>query len=150
MRQWRTPMTADDGRKVTAVCHQVQLKNQAEQWPTPEAGQFGTADVPRLLDRRVKYQEKYGNNGFGLTLGQTVAVMTYRSSPPDPTTPAGPPSSPERRSLNPRFVEWLMGWPIGWTSFACAETGLSPWLQRSRGALSTLLSRPTQQQGNLL
>lgn len=43
-------------------------------WPTPEAGVYGTADVPNLLERRRRYQEKYGNNGFGLTLGQQVAV----------------------------------------------------------------------------
>jgi len=23
--------------------------------------------------------------------------------------------APEKRRLNPRFVEWLMGFPIGWT-----------------------------------
>lgn len=25
------------------------------------------------------------------------------------------PSEPDKRRLNPRFAEWLMGWPIGWT-----------------------------------
>jgi hypothetical protein len=43
-------------------------------WPTPDAGNFGTTDVQRLEDRRVKYAEKYGNNGFGLTLGQAATV----------------------------------------------------------------------------
>jgi hypothetical protein len=41
-------------------------------WPTPEAANFGTADLDRLEERRAKYAEKYGNNGFGLTLGQTA------------------------------------------------------------------------------
>jgi hypothetical protein len=27
----------------------------------------------------------------------------------------GLPSSPQPRDLNPLFVEWLMGWPEGWT-----------------------------------
>ena len=27
----------------------------------------------------------------------------------------GEESSSQGRTLNPRFVEWLMGWPIGWT-----------------------------------
>lgn len=26
------------------------------------------------------------------------------------------------RRLNPQFVEWLMGWPVGWTDFAPVET----------------------------
>jgi hypothetical protein len=45
-------------------------------------------------------------------------------------------------SLNPSFVENLMGWPIGWTDCAQPETGLSRWLLHSRGVLSTLVSPP--------
>ncbi|MGH7186528.1 MAG: hypothetical protein ACREIB_09680, partial [Pseudomonadota bacterium] len=56
----------------------------------------------------------------------------------------GPTSSPERYTLNPRFVEWLMGWPDNWSAVsidsAPAGTELSRWLQRMRGALSMLIS----------
>ena len=38
-------------------------------------------------------------------------------------------------TLNPRFTEWLMGWPIGWTEFELAETEWFRWLQRMRGEL---------------
>jgi hypothetical protein len=49
--------------------------------------------------------------------------------------------------LNPRFVEWLMGWPENWlcpelhesTSFAPAEMEL--WLSRQRRLLSGWLDR---------
>jgi len=41
-------------------------------------------------------------------------------------------------TLNPLFVEALMGWPIGWTGFASAATAWSPWLRRMRGELSRL------------
>ena len=34
-------------------------------------------------------------------------------------------------ALNPTWVEWLMGLPIGWTDFGCSETGLSQWLEQS-------------------
>lgn len=66
---------------------------------------------------------------------QALALTDY--SLPDRPTPSGPKSSATRRRLNPRFVEWLMGWPIGWTSLEHAETGLSAWLLRMRGELST-------------
>ena len=38
-------------------------------------------------------------------------------------------------TLNPRFTEWLMGWPIGWTEFELAETEWCLWLQHMRGEL---------------
>ena len=41
-------------------------------------------------------------------------------------------------TLNPRFTEWLMGWPIGWTEFELAETEWCLWLQRMRGKLSRM------------
>jgi hypothetical protein len=41
-------------------------------------------------------------------------------------------------TLNPRFTEWLMGWPIGWTEFELAETEWFHWLQRMRGELSRM------------
>jgi hypothetical protein len=38
-------------------------------------------------------------------------------------------------TLNPRFTEWLMGWPIGWTQLELAETEWCRWLQLMRGEL---------------
>lgn len=43
-----------------------------------------------------------------------------------------------QKVLNPQFVEWLMGWPIGWTEFALVETVSSRWLPLMHGALSFL------------
>ena len=39
-------------------------------WPSPNAQEFGATNLKRLAERRAEYQQKYGNNGFGLTLGQ--------------------------------------------------------------------------------
>lgn len=43
-----------------------------------------------------------------------------------------------KRRLNPNFVAWLMGWPIGHPSCACSETEWCLWLQHMRGVLSAL------------
>ncbi|MDO8326989.1 MAG: hypothetical protein Q7T28_08615 [Cypionkella sp.] len=43
-----------------------------------------------------------------------------------------------RRRLNPLFVGWLMGWPIGHALCACSATEFTHWQQRMRGALSQL------------
>jgi DNA (cytosine-5)-methyltransferase 1 len=43
-----------------------------------------------------------------------------------------------RRRLNPLFVGWLMGWPIGHALCACSATEFTLWQQLMRGALSHL------------
>lgn len=43
---------------------------------------------------------------------------------------------------NPPWVEWLMGWPAGWTDNRSSVTELSRWRQLMRGALLNLASRP--------
>mgnify|MGYP002129194793 CR=1 FL=1 len=44
------------------------------------------------------------------------------------------------RRLNPLFVEWLMGWPLGWTvpGSPLPETEWSRWWRRMRGSLYEL------------
>jgi hypothetical protein len=43
-----------------------------------------------------------------------------------------------KRRLNPLFVGWLMGWPIGHALCACSGTEFTLWQQHMRGALSQL------------
>ena len=52
-------------------------------------------------------------------------------------------------TLNPLFVEWLMGWPIGWTDCGSVATGLFHWLQLMRSELSRLLLRLMDEQLDL-
>jgi hypothetical protein len=48
------------------------------------------------------------------------------------TPMAGSDISEPRRTLNPLFVEALMGWPTGWTGLASVATAWSLWLRRMR------------------
>lgn len=41
-------------------------------WPTPAANEY-EQDPEKMLARRAELKEKYGNNGFGLTLGMLVS-----------------------------------------------------------------------------
>lgn len=50
---------------------------------------------------------------------------------------------PKGKRLNPLFVEWLMGWPLGWTDFAPVATEWSRWSQLMRYELSRLNSERT-------
>jgi hypothetical protein len=113
------------------------LASASALWPTPATrdhhAQGATHNPKAQSSSLATMVEKHGSH----------------SAHPVPPTPAGPPSSPERRSLNPLFVEWLMGWPIGWTDCERPVTGFSRWLRRARGALSTLCSPPPARQTGL-
>jgi hypothetical protein len=47
-----------------------------------------------------------------------------------------------RRQLNARFVEWLMSWPPGLTSFECSETALRTHKALWRSELASMTSLP--------
>nr|WP_263498593.1 hypothetical protein [Mesorhizobium sp. ESP7-2] len=106
--------TAGDRNRVDQLPRQMMQEPQA-MWPTAEAGAFGTSDVPRLPERRQKYAEKYGNNGFGLTLGQMITVET---EPTGPTPNGSSATTAKRGAPNPVFAFWLMGFPDEWISGA--------------------------------
>ncbi|TCR70539.1 hypothetical protein [Bosea sp. BK604] len=53
---------------------------------------------------------------------------------------AGSRLSDNALTLNPRFTDWIMGWPIGWTNPEQPVTGFAAWLQRSRIELLRRLS----------
>jgi DNA (cytosine-5)-methyltransferase 1 len=68
-------------------------------------------------------------------LGRQVLVMPM----------VGSDTCDARRTLNPLFVEALMGWPTGWTGFASVATAWSPWLRRMRCELSQLNCCPMEE-----
>jgi DNA (cytosine-5)-methyltransferase 1 len=100
---WPTPM-ANDGCKPSAGNRRAaDLTHSAGMWMTPTArdhkdGATSLANTPV--------------NGL---LGRQVLV----------TPMAGHDTSEPRRTLNPLFVEALMGWPTGWTGFASVATALA-------------------------
>lgn len=119
-------MTADGAKR------QVGLENQARQWATPTSLNFDTSHQP--------------GNSRSQNINMDLARSLY-SRLARQTVKTGKPSSKERRSLNPLFVEWLMGWPpawtlAAWTDLGCSATALSLWRQRMRCALSQLDSPP--------
>lgn len=82
------------------------LQAAAETWPTPNARDHKGADIP-------------GRHGGASLSHFAEKGERIHSSPQAPPTPDGAPSSRAGRTspprLNPRFVEWLMGWPPGWS-----------------------------------
>lgn len=129
---WSTPSVADvtGGRKARSGDRSDEplMNGQAEKlverlnWPTPTSLSYADSHQP-------------GNSqSMNITLDLASSLrdqMTY---------PVGEIPSKERRSLNPLFVEWLMGWPPGWTLLAwtdlgCSATALYLWREAMRSEL---------------
>lgn len=132
---WYTPNVPNGGRTLGAdtgptgitkhgIKRQVGLENQANWWMTPRSHEVG----------QYQYSRGDRDKPVQTLTGQAFSLRDQTSEQ------NGAKSSPDRRSLNPLFVEWLMGWPPGWTlaawtDFACSETALSLFKQHMRSAL---------------
>ena len=159
---WTTPQAHDvtprgSGQKPTAKAGNACLATDAQTWPTPAA-----------RDHKGENGPDHMTNGTGrLHLDQLPNAVAFLFSHPDQVTPPHGPTLSQlrriwrplrasliashgravwrrlwkgrnKRRLNPGFVEWLMGWPIGHALCACSETEFTLWQQRMRGALSQM------------
>jgi len=96
------------------------LSKDAENWPTPNSN-----------------EDKYRLQGSSQQSKGLTATVIRRSSQPAPMTPDGQKSSKPSRRLNPLFVEWLMGWPVGWTELEPVE--MASYLYKLRSHYEYLL-----------
>ena len=116
-KMWQTPTAQDSDHGAGNEGREggLNLLTQASSWPTPTAHDAqGTGPSQRSRN--------------SLTLQEAA------SSLPDPTTSTpGPKSSEPTRRLNPRFVGWLMGLPVGWTDTTTrlAGTNFERWEMES-------------------
>lgn len=160
LTNWSTPKATDGAKGGPGQSYgsggTPPLPAQAAQWPTPAAQNWkgsSEASITRADGKsRMDILHYRAEQGF--------------IRPVPPIMPDGPRYSPHapisrplwasmiashgrvasrrilkgrsRRRLNPLFVGWLMGWPIGHALCACSATEFTRWQQRMRGALSQL------------
>lgn len=131
-KEWPTPRASDSahgGPKSRDSSGSPHLSAVAI-WATPTASESAnrtTTEPASVTDGR----------GHGAHLSAQAASWATPRSLPDPTTePDGEPTSSAGRVLNPRFVEALMGFPLGWTDFELLET---PSSRNRRESLSRFL-----------
>ena len=124
-KYWQTPTNADSlGGHLSRSgdrSDELLLKGQACYWATPN-----TQDISGFhpLQSNGRTEQDHGAN---------LKPANWATGPQtEPTAANG------RVSLNPLFVEWLMGWPRGWTDCGSRVTGWSRWLQQSRSFASEL------------
>lgn len=134
--QWATPSARDwkdspgmsfeginpDGSKRERV---DQLARQVNRWSTPSAhdGRRPGSDSTSTQDRNLKREGE---------------AWSEHSRPAPTTGPDGLPPLLSTPRLNPRFVEWLMGLPLGWTDSECSATQLFRWWRLMRSELLRL------------
>ncbi|MGE4446629.1 MAG: hypothetical protein AB7C92_08330, partial [Synergistaceae bacterium] len=113
---WQTPSVEDAGRKGSAEAWkqyaqdgrttQCRLRNQVQMWPTPRAGNPGSRKAGtggKVLAEEVKKS----------LMWPTPREFMYKDSTTDRNK--GNLGEVVGGQLNPAWVEWLQGFPVGWT-----------------------------------
>jgi hypothetical protein len=135
-RTWATPKSSPSGpdfaRKGREGSGGDDLRTQVASWATPCSADWrskgGRTKKPR--HRQPLSSQARGFNQQPASEGQD----SFYSRPARPRRSG----RRYRPRLNPLFVEWLMGWPIGWTSSACSATELCRYRRRMLFALFML------------
>jgi hypothetical protein len=114
------------------------LAYAAAQWPTP-TGMDAASSGGRVASSRKPGSRTHAGTSL------TDATCRYSLQGAMPSTSGDASSSStlvSRRRLNPRFVSWLMGWPlIGGTGSDSSATASSHYRQRMQSALCSLVVR---------
>lgn len=91
-------------------------------WPTPSARELTTYDAEAIITRREACKAKGNNgNGFGLTVGNAIVLEESGAAL---VADGSAPHRPFKRTsdrVNPRWLELLMGFLVGWTDPDCAK-----------------------------
>jgi len=124
---WRTPDTGgggnqkqlSEGKTHRASGHaiQIRLSDQVRNphlWPTPATRDYKGANGFEATKVKIA-------NGLRAHMGQLPNAIQHLEQKPIGGT------------LNPDWVEWLMGWPIGWTDLKPLETDKSHFVQQPPG-----------------
>jgi hypothetical protein len=158
--QWQTPVADDQVDRLRGKINsrgEPKLSAQAIQWPTP-AAQNWKGSSPASITRAdgksrmdiLHYRAEQGfippapvigMGGLQSSLHAPISrpLWAYLIASHGRVVSRRILKARARRRLNPLFVGWLMGWPIGHALCACSATEFTLWQQHMRGALSQLL-----------
>jgi hypothetical protein len=157
---WRTPQAGEGngggqaGSKRVLNGHSMYLRDQVldpTMWPTPCAQEDGkTPEAHLAMKARMKGGPRYTITSLAVAVkrwptpvardykGQGMSRERRATRPPDNLCSAVHLETGSG-SLNPTWVEWLMGYPLGWTDCGDSATRSS---RRSRSGSAGASSRP--------
>lgn len=123
----------------------LKLSEAVRMWPTPNTHGYRSDGELLMLSRKLETQAEYlamtdrAANSKRERFWPTPCAGDYRSPNMNPAKsgqkimPSSEHSLPTKVGglLNPTWVEWLMGWPLGWTDLKPLETAkFREWLQQ--------------------
>ena len=115
--------------------------NQSDMLPTPNAKVSNDGEsLESFIERKRKTKELTGaNNGIPLSIAvqmlPTPDASSHKYRLEGDSQQSKSLMSRTGGKLNPQFVEWMMGWPIGWTGLDPVGTELSRFKQLMHSAL---------------
>ena len=136
---WATP-AASDGQRGGTITDKMtgqslpQMVNTPAKWPTPQAsdnrprGTFASTQKRMEKGKQISLEAKVKwTTPTAHMAKETNAPSEHLRNTLTLTTQAG-------GSLNPTWVEWLMGWPLGWTDLKPLETDKCHSVQQQPGS----------------
>ena len=143
-KQWTTPSASDArrGGRITEAMTGTSLAQQVNTpalWPTPTAslGSKGGRITPRKGREGATLIEAVAARMWPTPLardGKSGSFSEAGRAKRDQQTRGKPLSEVVGGQLNPTWVEWLMGWPIGWTELKPLATDkFHEWQQQHGG-----------------
>lgn len=106
------------------------LAGAVKKWPTPRASD-GKKGGPNSRDGSGSL---HLCSAVARSLTPTVQAAKNNAAPSQMRRNSDPLNVVAGGRLNPQWVEWLMGWPIGWTDLQPLETGrFREWLAQHGG-----------------
>jgi DNA (cytosine-5)-methyltransferase 1 len=103
------------------------LKQRIEKWPTPTSSDWMSAKQNGIEFKNNRFVRTSLTTGvkFGAKLTDAINLEMKNSELDLPIKIGG--------KLNPTWVEWLMGWPIGWTDLKPSEMDKSLYALQQHG-----------------
>jgi hypothetical protein len=137
---WATP-AASDGQRGGTITDKMtgqsltQMVNTPSKWPTPQASDNRQRATANSTARRMELGKQISLEAAVKFWPTPTAHNSKEGAYPAEFTRNTPTLSAQAGgTLNPTWVEWLMGWPLGWTDLKPLEMDkYRSWLQQHGG-----------------
>jgi hypothetical protein len=138
---WPTPTCSDvmtdklkSTQQTAGSMHSVSLAQAVQMWPTRDANMGARGSQPEWTAKRASgHTAQYSINQAVRDSYETPTARMWKDngkSPSELDRNSETLAMQAGGSLNPPWVEWLMGWPIGWTDLKPLATDKCHFVQQ--------------------